>query len=515
MPPPTDVPPQAVEENGVLLPRLRRLLGDVRVLAAMASLLLSAWSVYLDDVVNNDGVLYLRAAEALQAGDWQAALAFYKWPLYPSLIAGLSLILGLGVEYSAHALNAVLTALAVVAFTALVRELGGDRKTVIAAAIVVLLYPGLNEYRSFVIRDAGYLGFYLLALLLFVREMKTPSLARRVGWVAAMLVASLFRIEGFVFLCGLLLMRQWQQARSAPARLGLLAAVAGAALLSAGALAWWSFGSPQLGQEWGRLLASLWQSTATTLADRAELFGDALHERYGRGFAYAVLFAGLVVLLAWEVFVTLTPLYAVLAWHAAHRRLVFQDPTLRRFWIQLLVLHVLVLAAILLVRQFLTGRFPVALSITLILAVPFSLAALHRRWQQRHRRGARRHWVFPLVCVLLALTALDGLYQPTDKGYLKEAGLWIKQNTAAQATLFSNDPIVLWYSGKSGAEPHVRYGWPETLALARSRTLPYDYLAVRVKRNDSEQALIDAVGKAPAREFPNHQGSKLLVFQLR
>lgn len=509
--------PPAIAENSALTPRLRHALGDVRVLAALASLLLSAWSVYLDDVVNSDGVLYLRAAQVLQTGDWQAALALYKWPLYSSLIAALGVIPGLGVEYAAHALNAVFTALAVVAFIALVRELGGDRKTVIAAAVVVLAYPGLNEYRSFVIRDAGYLGFYLLALLLFVKEMKTPSLARRFGWAAAMLVASLFRIEGLVFLCGLLLMRQWQQASSAPARIGLLAAVAGAALLSAGALAWWSFGSPQLGQEWGLLLANLWQSTAAAIADSAKLIGTGLHERYGSGFAYAVLFAGLILLLAWEVFITLTPFYAVLAWHGTHHRLVFQDAALRSVWIQLLVLHVLVLVAILLVRQFLTGRFPVALSLTLLLAVPFSLTALYRRWAERRLRGEYRNWVFPLACVLLVLTALDGVYEPTDKDYLKEAGLWIKQNAPAEATLFSSDQLILWYSGRGGHERPARYAWDSVLDLVRSpRLLQYDYLAVRLKRKESdhERSLVAVLGKPPDAVFENRHGDKALIFTL-
>ena len=45
--------------------KLRAWLRDVRISAAIISLFLSAWSVYLDDVVNSDGVLYLRTAELL------------------------------------------------------------------------------------------------------------------------------------------------------------------------------------------------------------------------------------------------------------------------------------------------------------------------------------------------------------------------------------------------------------------------------------------------------------------
>ena len=498
--------------------KLRASLRDVRTSAAIISLFLSAWSVYLDDVVNSDGVLYLRTAELLAHSEWQAAFALYKWPFYAFLIAVISQITGLGFEYSAHVLNAAFTALAVVIFISLVRELGADKRTVIAAVIVVLLYPGLNEYRAFVIRDAGYIAFYLLAILLFLKDMKTPGLRLRLGWVASIFVATLFRIEGFVFFVALPLVRQWLLSTGAAARAALLAGSAGAVLLMLGALAWWSFGEARLfgWEEWTNRLYSFWQFTTANLSAKIDTIADAPHPRYERGFAYGVFFAALGVLLLWEVFITVTPLYAALAGHALYRRLAFADSEIRRIWVALVLLNLVVLAAILLLRLFLTGRFPLALSMTLLLAVPFRLAALYARWQENRVRGARRGWIFPLVCVLLMLTALDGLYEPTEKGYLKAAGLWLKDNTPAQARLISNDPLVLWYSGKSRGEPHARYGWQATLKLARSPTLGYDYLAVRVKRTQKEQgsSLIATVGRPPAAVFANTKGDKVLVFQL-
>ncbi len=141
----------------------------------MASLLLSVWCVFLDDVINNDGILYLRTAELIGRGEWQAAIESYKWFFYPLLIAIFGKLTGLGLELSAHVLNAGFTALTVAAFISLIRELGGSRSAVTAAVVLVLLFPGLNEYRSFVIRDAGFLAFYMLALLLFIKRPKMPS----------------------------------------------------------------------------------------------------------------------------------------------------------------------------------------------------------------------------------------------------------------------------------------------------------------------------------------------------
>lgn len=516
---PVDMPPQTTEENTARAPWLRRVLGDVRVPAAIASILLSAWSVYLDDVINNDGILYLRAAEALKAGDWEAALALYKWPLYPFLIALVSLISGLGVEYAAHALNAALTVLAVVVFLSLVRELGADRKTLIAAAIVVLIYPGLNEYRAYVIRDAGYIAFYLLALLLFIKDLKGPRAALTLGWVVSIFAATLFRIEGFVFLIALPLVRQWLLATSAALRVGLLLASAGAVLLMLGALAWWSFSGPQLPtvSEWGTLLGNLWHSTTATLSAKIDAIAGALHARYERTFAYAVVLVALCILLFWEVLVSLTPLYTALAGHAVYRHLVFQDPRIRKVWFQLIALHLLILAAILIVKLFLTGRFPLALSMTLLLAVPFSLAALYARWQEDHLRGMR-NWVFPLVCALLLLTGTDGLYQPTGKRHLKEAGLWVKDHSATQDTLFSNDPAILWYSSRSGEKPYTRYSWTQTLELVQSNDVRrYDYLALRLKgrHSDVEALLVQQLNRDPVAVFANRKGDRVLIFKVR
>ena len=150
----------------------------MRLAAALVSLLLSAWCIFLDDVINNDGILYLRTADLIGRGEWQTAVESYKWLFYPLLIAALDKLTGIGLELSAHVLNAGFTALTVAAFISLIRELGGSRSAITAAAVLVLLFPGLNEYRSFVIRDAGFLAFYMLALLLFMDQALTSRRRR-------------------------------------------------------------------------------------------------------------------------------------------------------------------------------------------------------------------------------------------------------------------------------------------------------------------------------------------------
>ena len=48
---------------------------------------------------------YVRAAELLSSGDWQAALTVYKWPFYPWLMMWVGDTVGISYETAGHALN--------------------------------------------------------------------------------------------------------------------------------------------------------------------------------------------------------------------------------------------------------------------------------------------------------------------------------------------------------------------------------------------------------------------------
>ena len=65
---------------------------------ALVSVVLSAWCIYIDDVINNDGVEYIRTAERLAVADWSGALSAYKWPFYPILMLVVSDTLGISFE---------------------------------------------------------------------------------------------------------------------------------------------------------------------------------------------------------------------------------------------------------------------------------------------------------------------------------------------------------------------------------------------------------------------------------
>ena len=504
--------------------KLRASLRDVRIPAAIISLVLSAWSVFLDDVVNNDGVLYLRAADLLVHGEWDAAFNFYKWPFYSLLIAVTGQITGFSLEYSAHLLNAVLSALAVVCFISLVREVGGDSKTVLVAALVVLLYPGINEYRSFIGRDAGYIAFYLLSLLLLFKYVNSPRFGYAIGWPSLMFVAALFRIEGFVFVAMLPFLFYLDRRAGRGIGVGGFSVLVGAAFGLVVVLAWWLGGGitapdpKTIGPETIGLLQSLWESTTTAMSTKITLLGETLLKEHASDHAPIVFFVSLLVILLAEILRRVTLVNAALVGHALYRRLLFPIARAKTIWIWLVLLNFMILMAIVFARHFLTGRFPLALSLTLMLAVPFSLVVLHGAWRDQRTKRQTKNWLFPAVCVLILLFGLDGLYSPTNKTYLKEAGVWLKENTPAKSSLFGNNLIVMYYSGRKVSRYEAVYEWQRTRELIRSgRWLNYDYLAFRIKREDSKRSVLLAqmLRKDSIKTVRNKKGGQVVIFQVR
>ena len=157
---------------------------DIRIPAVAISLLLSLWSVSIDPVINNDGFLYILLAETLQEGNYFNVFSIYRWPFYSFMIAGLSNFTGISNELTAYILNAILILILIISYLSIVKLLGGDHRVLIIAVLVILLFPGINRYRSFINRDFGYLAFYMLSIFIFFRHLIKPAWYLPVLWTA-------------------------------------------------------------------------------------------------------------------------------------------------------------------------------------------------------------------------------------------------------------------------------------------------------------------------------------------
>lgn len=508
--------------------RSRRFWRDPRPWVALLSLTFSSWALFQDDVINPDGTLYVQAASKFAAGEWKEGFEIYSWPFYSLLIAGTSSVSGIGLEAAAHVLDSLFYVIVSVTFVSIVRLLGASERVVFWSALIVLIYPGLNENRSSVLRDPGYLALYLLALFFFLRYQREPLWRHALGWGLCMTAATLFRMEGVVLLVLVPIVllvdptRSWRERFRVFVRAHVIVCAAMAAVLIAWMAArdtelWATLAESRLGRS-GVLLGAVRRILFQTLPNRAHLLADTLLSPSSARYAPAVIAITIGAIVVWESFKTLTLLNALLIGAATRFRPVFANGTFRTTWKALLILNVLILVVVAVINFYLTGRSGLALALTLMLVAPFGLAGLYTQWSGRRGFSLRRDWIFPAVCVLVAVTAVDGLvsFSPS-KRHIKEAGIWVRENMTRASRVFTNDTILAHYAG---TRPETLLGKdPRTSALDVLRDggwKRYDILAVRVRKKHAElaSAFRDTLKREPVKSFRNRGGDEVLVFRV-
>lgn len=517
-------PPASLARDPSLSGLSWRLPDDIRMPAVLASLAVSAWLIATADIINNDGILYLSAAEWIAEGDWAAARALYGWLFYPWLIAVTGRLTGLGLEASAHLIDASMAALMVFAFISIVRELGGDRKVTLLAAFVILFHPYLNDSRSEILRDHGYWALYLLSTLYFLRCYRDPSWRNALTWSSLMVVATVFRIEGCVILLVLPFVLLLKGGEPPAARLQAFGRAHVLNALGLGALVAWAAVEPNFSDQAGRLLDplrqlnQLWSSLSTGLENKAARLHDAVLNGYTDQYAVPALIAVMILIIADNLIRTLSPLYAIL-------------PLFRRFRTRLAFprgapviltslggLHLLSALVFLVPNYYMSSRHVVAVSLTLLLVIPFVLASAHDHWVQRARRSSR--WPYPLIVAALVFMTADGLLSVggTSKGYIREAGEWLQENVPADTRLYSNHRKVLFYGGRPlafNAPPKevLPENWVPDGAWQR-----YDYVALWARGKNSDdlsEQLVEAAGLELLASFGNDEGDRVVIFAVR
>lgn len=490
------------------------------VLAAAASLLLSLWAIYLDPVINSGAVSDVLAAQYFSAAQWGAGMEAARQPLYALFAAALGIVTGMSAAYSLYALNAGLYVLLTLGFISLVAVLGGDRRAQMLAALLVLMFPALNELRSSVSGDAGYWAFHVWSLAYFMHyaAVREPgSLAR---WALAALAALLFALEALLFVVLVPLWLYVHDKSGGPGRLLKVVALAAGGAVLAGYLSWERAWHAHIPVE--RLLlhpvdhlAYGWHELGETLGFRLDALRDYFLDRYSRDYDDAALLATLLVLGAAGLFKALGPVYAILAGCAlaASRRVL--SPGQRRWWGLFLVISSLLLLVPATTRFEVTERDAMIAALTVLAIVPTALASL---WHDPPAAPGYRRWVLPLALTLVIGSGVHGLDLRTRELHLREAGLWLRAVAPPDSSLYSNSPVVAYYAGLDGRGPRSDHAWAEAMSTIRRENRPdYDYLALVIDARNAhrEGILMRNIDIEPIRTFSSDAGDKVLIFDTR
>lgn len=487
--------------------------------AALASLLLSLWALYLDPVINMDGILYVEAAGDFARGDWSAGFAVYKWPFYSLVIASVSFLTGIAEGHAAYLVNAGLYTLIVLGFIAFVRVLGGSGRVLWLAAAVVLLHPELNAFRSFVIRDIGYWACYLWSLVFYLAYVRSGRSRLLSSGVLLAICAFLFRVEGIVLLTILpaCIYVSRTGAGNRANTIVLLAALATVAAVAAAPI--WHYVS-EVKVSMGALLehplhhiANSWLMLGAGTADRLA----ALQRELPGVSSYATAVPIYLIIVLWmallESMKAVGVVFAGLVIYAFCKQRTYIPESLRSWWWLMIGIQAALILQFGITNLFLAKRYPVALALTLLPIVPFLLDDLWRRWESRGRKNA---WPTLIIAVLIGIQSLDGLDIGTRKHYLKDAGLWLSSNAPPGSSIYSNDRILLYYAGVKGSGPGTGYSWQAAMQEVWSdnwRSYDYFALAMPRRRGQHEVLLFREINAEPVMTFGNGRGDEVLIFK--
>lgn len=422
---------------------------DIRLLAVLASIVLSVYTLIFADTPNDDAYTYIRTANIFVNDGLVAAFDHYAWATYAVLI-GLVSKLGIDLFSAAFLVNALFFALLVYAFLSIVRELDDSSTLLGWAALVVLVYPELNEFRYFVIRDIGFWALSLLAFWQYLRYARDGSLAAAGIYCVALVGATLFRAEAIVYLVltplALLLDTRFTMPERRRRFLQLEGLVVGLLLFGTVMLTLAGLNILGLFAEFVSVYQPFLINTLAPPPEQANAIGIALFGDYAAGFSqeYIGLFmtAGLfMILLANLVGGISGPYFYLLLYGILWRRISLH----REFvvpWLLYLAINIVVLLGFLFVTRYLTSRYAMLFCLMVVLLVPMIVCNGVRKLSDKSRRPT-----LAFLAIFFTYCAIDSYYTfGYSKDFVADAVEWLAEDETPP--LLTNNHAIAYESGR-------------------------------------------------------------------
>lgn len=411
----------------------------------IANIVLSMWCLSVDPVINNDGVTYLGISQLMLEGHWSDAFNYYSWPHYSTFIAGTAKLFLLDVETAAHLLNLILVTSLTVAFVCIVGELSNNNhRIMLIAALVILFFPSITKYRSFVIRDFGYLSCYLWSLYFIFRFCSTLDKKHLGGWILFAALSCLFRIEGIAFLLIASYFLVIFTADKIPHRKLVLSSLSvGLVVLSATLLFWY------VKDKYAPMI-EIAQTSGKDINNIFELFIANTQEKLGgkelTAANYSIVIAQNIGGVFYELIRRMAIFYFLFALYAYANNIGFKSSLIKRIWLVYVLSNLCLLIVFSLYNNFLASRYAMASALTLLLLAPFVIDQLINAFKD-YRISKKALSVF--ILSLLTISSIEGLDVWTKKNHIKTAGLWVKEHLPNDARIYSNDRLIPYYAERS------------------------------------------------------------------
>lgn len=476
---------------------------EIRLFTAVVSLLLSTLAFALDDLINSDGVLYMNMVRALLEGGFSSMAELYNWPFFSILVAGIHLITGLPLETSGNVLNIFMFVIFTDALILISNKMLPNTRQVFIAALFILCFTLLNDYRSYLFRDLGYWAFMGLALYQFIRFMELPTWHNALLWQCWMIIAILFRVEGVVILALLPLFLIHSNETLKIALRQVIMLWSGAIVISIvliGIL-------PQITgitDAFGKLADVMRYidllSTFEKFQQQADIINTQIMSVFDKESGNLILASGLFAIIIQRILAAIGIVYVIYYLFSRFSRYAPVIPAARysKFLMYFIAINFFILTIFVFRQYFLSTRYGVMLVTTLFLLMLPRFCTLVEQSIIHQRKG-----VLAFTAFILIVGPIDSLTSSVSNAYIKETALWAAAELPADSRTLTLDTITDYYIRENNGKTdlHLAVG-ADPLA-----TTGYDFLIVTIRHREPELAeILSSQGFSTVFEARNARG---------
>lgn len=424
---------------------------DIRIYAVIASLVISAFTLAFPDSPNDDAYTYIKTAEIFLNEGFSAAYQHYEWATY-SILMGLVALLGIDLFSAGLLVNALLYAILVYCFVSIIKEIADSKILLALAAISILVYPQLNEYRYLIIRDVGFWALSILALWQYLQFARSQSIMNALAFCCSLLIAATFRAEALAYLLltpfAILFDSRYERRicnRLFFTLLGIVfaAAIAGFILLSILGLdipnLFVSFASV-----YQPFISNIFSPDEARLSELSQILFNEHAAAYSQEYITIFMAAGFFMILLANLYNSIGGPYLIIlliGFFKYHIRLGREVAIPIAAY---LLMNAVILFAFLYLTRFLTSRYAMLFCILLAIFVPL---IIFKALNEVAARNLKTTQIF--IALFFTYCAVDSYYSfGESKDYVFDSIEWLAENTDASSGLITNNNAIAYFSGK-------------------------------------------------------------------
>jgi len=459
-------------------------LNEIRLFTAIVSLLFSFIAFGVDELINSDGVLYMNMARAFLDEGLLGSAQLFNWPFFSILVSGFHLFTGFSLETSGELVNIILFVLFTDALILICSKILPNNQQLFIAALFILGFTLLNDYRAYLFRDMGYWAFTAYGLYAFIRFSEKPSWLLAFAWQVAVFLSILFRIEGVVILLALpfFLLGTNQNLKTAFQQIAMLwsTVIVFTAIAISIALSQTSFVIA-----FSKISEVLTYIDFPTLINnflaKSEIINSQVMSNFDKDSGSLILASGLLVMMLEKIFTALSIPYIIFYIYTRYSKYgeFNSEANYRKLILFFVAINFLILLIFVFKQYFLSTRYAVMLITGLfILMLPRICQFVENAWQHK-RKG-----ILAFTVLVLIAGPIDSFTVSVSKAYIKDVAMWAADNLPDDSSVITFDVISHYYIHDKAPEIDITLDTKGNLQNIKN----YEYLVLVIKRRNSELA---------------------------